>query len=252
MTETGIGQRRRPAESHGLDRLRAAFAQPDDAPHPDDCPALAEIWEGVHGKLLPERLREVVEHMATCSPCAEAWRLALLMERPAAAEQIDEQAAEQAAAEDAAADRWARRPRWRLYAALATAAAAAFAVVLGVHDFRSGQPPPVIAQRGGTADQATATRWLTPSGAVLPRDRAQLRWSGVPGATYDLTVDLEDESGAAKPRAIAALQGLKVTEYTVPMPDLAPVPAGAHLYATLTAHLPDGGSDSISRKLRLR
>ena len=252
MTETGIGWRRRPAESHGLDRLRAAFPQPDDASHPDHCPALAEIWDGVHGKLLPERLREVVEHMATCSPCAEAWRLALLMERPAAAEPIDEHAAAQTAAEDGAADRWVRRPRWRLYAALAAAAAAAFAVVLGVHDFRGGQPPQVIAQRGGTAGQATATRWLMPSEAVLPRDSAQLRWSGVPGATYDLTVDLEDESGAAKPKAIAALQGLKVTEYTVPVPDLAQVPAGAPLGAKLTAHLPDGSSETLVGTFRLR
>jgi len=241
-------------EPRGLDRLRAAFAQPDDAPHPDHCPALAEIWDGVHGKLLPDRLREMVEHMATCSPCAEAWRLALLMERPAAAEPIDEHAAAQTAAEDGAADRWVRRPRWRLYAALAAAAAAALAVVLGVHDFRGGQPPPVVAQRGGTADHATATRWLTPGEAVLPRLGARLRWSGVPGATYDLTMELEDESGAAKPKPIAspAFLGREVTEYTVPMADLARVPAGALLAATLTAHLPDGRSESIVRNFRLR
>jgi hypothetical protein len=243
-------------ELQDLDRLRAAFAHPDDAPHPDRCPAPAEIWEGVHGQLLPDRLRDVVEHLATCSPCAEAWRLALLMERPAASEQVDEQAARQAAertaAEGAAADRWARRPRWRLYAGLAAAAAAAVAVVFGVHDFRGGQPPPVVAQRGGTVEPATATRWLTPGEAVLPRDGVRLRWSGVPGATYDLTVELEDESGAAKPIAIAAQHGLEVTEHTVPATDLARVPAGAALTATLTAHLPDGRSETIVRNIRLR
>jgi hypothetical protein len=241
-------------EPHGLERLRAAFAQPEDPQDPDRCAAPFEIWDGVHGRLPPDRLRDLVEHLAGCASCAEAWRVALLMERPGAGDQAAAPAAGQALAGYLVTDRRASRPRWRLYAALATAAAAAaFAVVLGTHDFRRGEQPAVIAQRGGgTADQAAATRWLTPGEAALPRSVARVRWSGVPGATYDLAVDLEDESGAAKPVPIAAPRGLAVTEYTVPAPNLVDVPAGALVHATLTAHLPDGRSETIFRDFRVR
>jgi hypothetical protein len=232
------------SERYDLDRLRAAFAQPDEAPHPDHCPSLSEIWEGVHGRLPPDRLRDVVEHLATCPPCAEAWRLALLMERPTAADQVP--------AEDAAAVPMAHRPRRRLYGGLAAAAAVLFAVVLGIHDFRRGEAPPVIVRRGGSVDQATMTRWLAPGdGAALKRSGAVLSWSGASQATYDLTVELEDESGTARPIPIVAQHGLTATEVALPERDLARVPAGAHLHARLTTHLPDGRSETISRDFRL-
>ncbi|HVR09686.1 MAG TPA: zf-HC2 domain-containing protein [Thermoanaerobaculia bacterium] len=240
-------------EPRGLERLREAFAQPEEPAHPERCPSVSEIWEGAHGRLPPDRLRDVVEHLASCSACAEAWRLAVLMERTAPGEEAADPRADQALAGDLVLDRRTSRPRWRLYAALAAAAAVAFAAVLGTYELRRGEAPAAVVQRGGsTADQAAATRWLSPGEAVLPRSNARLRWSGVPGATYDLTVDLEDESGAAKPIPIAAAHGLAATEYTVPVPDLARVPAGAPLHATLTAHLPDGRSDTISRDFRLR
>jgi hypothetical protein len=240
-------------EPHGLERLREAFAQPEEPLDQDCCPSLSDIWDGVQGRLPPDRLRDLVEHVATCSACAEAWRLALLMERPAAGDEAVGSTADEALAGDLAGDRRPGRARWRIYAGLATAAAAAFAVVLGTYDFRRAEPPAVVAQRGGgAADQAAATRWLTPGEAVLPRGDARLRWSGVPGATYDLAVDLEDESGAAKPVPIAARRGLAATEYAVPAPELAQVPAGALLHATLTAHLPDGRSEIIFRDFRVR
>jgi hypothetical protein len=248
-------------EHDDLDRLRAAFAQPDEAPHPESCPSLSEIWEGVHGRLLPDRLRDVVEHLTTCSPCAEAWRLALLMEQPAGS--ADGRALAEDASVDRALDRLERRPRWRLYGAVATVAAAAvLAAVLGLgfHDFRRGAAPPtVIALRGGGAGQATATRWIAPGAgatglgaAALPRSDVRLRWTGVPGASYDLVVEIEDESGAAKPVSIAAARGLGATEYIVPAQEVARVPPGAVLHATLTAHLPDGRSEGISRDFRVR
>jgi len=50
-------------ERYDLDRLRAAFAEADEAgepPRPDRCPSQAEIWAGVHGELPSARQREVV------------------------------------------------------------------------------------------------------------------------------------------------------------------------------------------------
>ncbi|HYL05266.1 MAG TPA: hypothetical protein VE075_04460 [Thermoanaerobaculia bacterium] len=244
-------------EPRGLERLREAFAQVEEPPHPDRCPSVSDIWEGAHGRLPPGRLRDVVEHLASCSACAEAWRLALLMERAAPGEEAAGTAADQALAGDVVGDHRTSRPRWRLHAGLAVAAAAAFAAVLGTYELRRGEPPAAVVQRGGgtaeqAADQAAATRWLTPGEAVLPRGDARLRWSGVPGAIYDLSVDLEDESGAAKPVPIAAPHGLAATEYAVPASGLARAPAGAPLHATLTAHLPDGRSETIFRDFRVR
>jgi hypothetical protein len=240
------------SESYDLNRLRAAFAQPDDPAHPESCPSLSEIWDGVHGKLPAGRLRDIVDHLAACSPCAEAWRMALALERPdhaGIAQGIDG-----APAAAAAADGTAGRPRWRLYGAVATAAAAAFAVALGLHDSRRAAPPTapmVLAQRGGPAEPQTATRWLTPSEAALPRRGARLRWSGPPGATYDLTVELVDERGAPEPLMIAAPRGLAATEYrlSVTKPH---EPAETRVHATLIAHLPDGQSEIVFRDFRLQ
>lgn len=243
-------------ERYGLDRLRAAFAEPDETDEPrrpDRCPSHAEIWAGVHGELPPGRLRDVVEHLASCSPCAEAWRVALILERPEGDLGAEWTPAEVSAGTSAASRAPRLQPSWRLYGTLAAAAAAVFAVVLGIHDLRRGEAPPaVIVQRGGPAEPHAATRWLTPSEATLPRDGARLRWSGLPGATYELSVDLVDEQGAAKPIPIAAARGLTATEYTLAARDLARLPAGAPLRAALTAHLPDGQSELVFRDFRLQ
>jgi len=235
-------------ERYDLERLRAAFAEADEAgepPHLDRCPAQAEIWAGVHGELSSARLREVVEHLATCSPCAEAWRVAVILERPEGA-LGEEGAPAKVAADTSAAGRAPHhRPSWRLYGTLA-AAAAVFAVVLGVHGLRHGEAPPAVtAQRGGPAEPHTATRWL-------PRDGALMRWSGPPGATYDLSVELVDEQGTSRPVPIAAPHGLTATEYTLAARDLAHLPAGARLQAALTAHLPDGQSELIFLDFQLQ
>jgi len=239
-------------EPRGLERLREAFAQPEEPAYPDRCPSVSEIWEGAHGRLPPDRLRDVVEHLASCSACAEAWRLAVLMDQAAPGEEAADAAASQALAGYPVPGHRRGHPRWRLYAAMAAAAAAAFAVVLGTYELRRSEPPAAVVQRGGAAGEAAAIHWLTADEAILRRSDVRLHWSGVPGATYDLEIDLEDESGAAKPVLIAMRHGLAATEYTVPAPDLARVPAGAPLHATLTAHLPDGRSDTISLDFRLR
>jgi hypothetical protein len=243
-------------ERYDLDRLRAAFAEPDEADEPrcpDRCPSQAEIWAGVHGELSPGRLREVVEHLASCSPCAEAWRVALILERPEGALGAEGTPPKVSAGTSAARRAPRPKPSWRLYGTLAAAAAAVFAVVLGIHDLRRGEvPPAVFAERGGPAEPHTAARWLTPSEAALPRDGARLRWSGPPGASYDLNVELVDEQGAAKPIPIATPRGLTATEYTLAARDLARLPAGAPLRAALTAHLPDGQSELIFRDFRLQ
>jgi hypothetical protein len=243
------------SEPGDLNRLRAGFAQVDDPQPAHGCPSISEIWEGVHGELPAGRLREVVEHLASCAPCAEAWRVALILERPPAADPLAE---EMPAAHTAAGRQAARLPRLRrrrFYATLAAAAAVAvLAVAIGIYpSLHRGDAPALRAQlRGTAADQAQGTRWLTPDRAVLPRGDARLRWSGAPGTTYDVTVDLEDESGTAKPIPLAAARGLTATGYTLPAPALARAPAGFVPHATLVAHLADGRIETLSLDFRLQ
>ena len=59
----------------GLDRLRRAFAE-DAAESGTDCPPSARIWEAVNGELDPDDAALVVDHVASCGACAEAWRIA--------------------------------------------------------------------------------------------------------------------------------------------------------------------------------
>ncbi|HLX06550.1 MAG TPA: hypothetical protein VKY89_01670 [Thermoanaerobaculia bacterium] len=260
-------------EAPDLARLRAAFAQVEDPPEGDGCPTTAEIWDGLHGALRPERLREVVDHLVSCAACAEAWRIGLLLEGPpeAAPAVISSPSAGVAAAArrsgpDAAASSgghaeselpvvaplhrwWPRRQPVAVSAAVAAfAAAAALVLVLGIWRYLAMPPAAPVTLRGGEA-QAAATRWVTPDGAVLPRREATIRWSGPPQATYDLI--FEDTEGQ-RPPALAAAHGLTAGEYRIPATDLASLPAGAPLHAILTTHLADGTSERIFRNFRLQ
>jgi hypothetical protein len=242
------------SESPTLENLRAAFAQPDDAPDPASCPADGEIWDAVHGALAPGRLREIVDHLAVCTACAESWRVALQFERGDAA--ADRQADRPPAAQRVAAA--VRRPRRWLYAGTAAAAAVVLAGLLVTHDLgdrgdrgdlRKGAGTAGSTLRGGgTAIDPLAPRWLTEAGAVLSRRHAELRWSGPPGTLYDLEVDREVRDERV---AVAAERGTYATIYTLPQAVVSALPAGTGLYAVLTAHLPDGTPKTLFRDLHI-
>jgi hypothetical protein len=258
----------------GLERLRAAFAMVEDTPQPGSCPSSSEIWAGLHGDLQPDRLREVVDHMVGCAACAEAWRVGLLLEAPADAAAAFAPQAEADSAPDAGQrpDGPASLPAlpgrfWpprRNAPVIAAAAALALAAILGTRHFLVTPPATTVVQRGADSEPAV-TRWLTPDGAALPRQAARLGWSGAPQATYDLSVVATDPiqprpasgssgapAGEAAPRPIAAAHGLAATEYLVPAAGLANLPSGAHLRASLTAHLASGASETIFRDFRLQ
>jgi hypothetical protein len=68
-----------------LARLRAAFAAPAVSAkgakeEPEACPPSDRIWLAVRGELPPDELRGIVDHIATCSACAEDWRIAMVFE----------------------------------------------------------------------------------------------------------------------------------------------------------------------------
>ena len=58
-------------------RLRSAFARALLGTHEETgCPAPEEVWDALHGGDAPRRAA-IVDHMAKCPVCAEAWRLAV-------------------------------------------------------------------------------------------------------------------------------------------------------------------------------
>ncbi len=206
------------------ERLRRGFAADRGAPRPADCPPPESIWRAARGELGARDVREVVAHVAACGECAEAWRLAR-----AFAEEAD---GEEGAAEPVAPA--GRRPVLHLGQWAAAAAAVLALVAAGL--WWSGRPgevgqAPVYRGEGGEV----TIRSQVPEGRALPRDHAELAWSGAPaGSTYDLSVSTEDL------RTLDQAEDLEEPRYTVPAKALDGLAAGAKVLWRVEAHLPDG------------
>jgi len=203
-----------------LTSLRQAFAAPLDQTGPAPHLEPETIWDGVHGKLPADAMRESVQHVATCAPCAEEWRLARTLKT------LGEEQEQQTATPLPAPLRFTPRQRqWRNWG-LAAAAALALSVI-GVQWFQT--PPEYRGDQAGVHSQVT-------DGKALPRERFLLKWS-VPapaGATYGVQVSTEDL------RVVASAEGLKTPEYQVPASALAGLPPGAKLFWKIDADLPSG------------
>ncbi|MCA9488952.1 MAG: hypothetical protein KC621_03495 [Myxococcales bacterium] len=60
------------------DALRAAFASALLGPRDMvACPPADAVWDAIHGAVTPEERQRIVDHIAVCPMCAEAWRLAV-------------------------------------------------------------------------------------------------------------------------------------------------------------------------------
>lgn len=207
--------------------LREAFAaRTGPGPGgPGACPAPERIYDAARGALPPGEVREVVEHMALCAECAEAWRLAAALE--------EEARAGGAVAAPAAA----RRP-WYLQPVrvAATVALALVAVAVVWTEVQAPEEEPVF--RGGELE----IRSLLPEGEALPREEAVLRWTPVPeedpgGTTYDVRVTTQDVFVA-----VADVEGLEEPRYEIPAGALEALVAGTELLWRVEAHLEDGRS----------
>lgn len=212
------------------DALRTAGA---DARPRDDCPTAEQIWRAVHLELpLDERLH-IIDHTMGCPSCAEAWRLAMELDRQGATD-LEEPPVPAAAT--------FQLPAWaRIAAALAIVAVGS---ILGRAVWRGFQGSDV--QRGSTP--AVTIRSLLPEAASLPRDAFELQWSsGPPGTRYDVAVT----TTAAE--SVDDSQGLAQPLYRVDPGRLARFPPGTELKWKVTAHLPDGlviQSDSFAVNVR--
>jgi hypothetical protein len=66
------------------DRLRAMFAKAFETAIPtDDCPTPEALLDAFHRQVGPDAANDIVDHVAICPVCAEAWRLAKQTPAPA-------------------------------------------------------------------------------------------------------------------------------------------------------------------------
>jgi hypothetical protein len=208
--------------------LREAFAaRTGPGPGgPGACPAPERIYDAARGALPPGDVREVVEHLAVCPECAEAWRLAAALE---------EEAREEGAAE-AVFPGASRRP-WYLQP-LRVAATVALALVAVAVVWTVVQAPEEAPVWRG--DGELEIRSLLPEGEALPRADAVLRWTPVPeddpeGTTYDLRVTTEDVF-----TSVAEADGLEEPRYTISPEALEDIVPGTELLWRVEARLEDG------------
>jgi hypothetical protein len=203
-----------------LTRLRAAFATPDPAADLRSCPPAETLWSAVRGELGPQELRELLDHIATCSACAEDWRLAVEVNR--------QQEAGSAAVPGKVLP--GRFGRWR---PLAASAALAAGLLLAVGVWRTEVAPQAPTYREASH---ASIHSLLPAGQALPRQDAVLRWSPVAGAaSYDVRVTTEDLF-----TTLAEAKGTTARELRVPADALASLPPGARLLWQVDAVRPDG------------
>jgi hypothetical protein len=208
-----------------LARLRKAFAAPGPAPEPGGCPPSDRIWLAVRGELPPADLRGILDHVATCSACAEDWRIAMAFE--------EEARATGAIAVPAARSRFGMR-------ALRPFLVAAALVVATVTGYQLHQPlhqpkAPVSIDRGGEGEQ-TDIRSLLPTGhEVLSRDHFVLRWTADPRAeSYSLLVS------TSKLDLLFQKEGITGTTFQVPADALKGLRSGAKVSWLVTPVFPDG------------
>lgn len=97
-----------------IDPLREAFRSlGDGASRSVGCPPATRFWDAQHGDLSPEESRQLMDHVAWCPSCAQAWRLAREM-------------GDEGATETSPPERFSARSMFAMAAMLLLAAAAGY------------------------------------------------------------------------------------------------------------------------------
>lgn len=189
------------------------------------CPSPERIWAAAHGELGPVEAREVVDHMAACPACAEAWRLARRLGAATAPAARTLELRDRAAAARPSPG----RPWWL------AAVAAALVATLGIGLREVWMPDGPATFRGS---ETATVRPLVADGATLPRDRFELAWEAVPEALeYDLRLTTAD----LVPMEVR--RGLDAPRHRVPPERLAALDAGSRLFWQVEVVLADGGRE---------
>lgn len=204
-------------------RLRAAFAStsPDDV-NTGDCPRPERIWDAVRNALPRPEARAILEHVAACALCTEAWRLAREIDDGDASEKSE-------GLEEPPSSSYGR------FAAAGAVAAilAYFLVGASVQDLSTG---------GAIARSTVGGDLRLTSSDSLPRASCNPAWTRIDGALYD--VEVSDENL----ELVTAVQGLSSPALQVAEADL---PADGSLLLYILAYDEADGTPLAERTLEL-
>ena len=190
-----------------FEKLSRAWSARDQSTAHEQHPEAQELYEAASGNLERERRLQIIDHVAKCAECTQAWRIAL-----------------EAGAREARVP-VTRRPRHFALAASVILAVGLVTYLVIPVDQRTPQ------YREGVDPLAP----VSAIGVTLPRDRFVLRWSaGPPGTTYLVRLSTADLVPLLDQSDIAA------TELIIPSSVLANVKAGDQLFWQVEARLADG------------
>ncbi len=210
-------------------RLRAAWRASDDAQAPAPCPPSAALWDAADGGLTAAERARIVDHVAACGACSEAWRIA--------AEVGGRPVGRLAPAGRRSGPVWVD---WLAGGATLGLAAAA-TVLLAIR----ATPPSANPWRAGAPPDAVAA---AESPDELPREAFALRWSaGAAGDRYLVRITREDLTPLYTSAIVAD------PTVSVPAAAFAGLPAGTLLYWQVEVVGADGTrTRSFTREVRLR
>lgn len=195
------------SQQEEFEKLSRAWAARDQSSAHEQHPDAEELYEAASGNLERKRRLEIIDHVAKCAECTQAWRIAL--EVGARSEQAPV----------------TQRP-WRF------ALAASVILAVGLVTYL------VIPVDQGTPQYREGVDPLAPVSAIgstLPRDRFVLKWSaGPPGTTYLVRLSTADLAPLLDKSDIA------VAQLAVPSSVLANVKTGEELFWQVEAQLPNG------------
>ena len=182
-----------------------------------DCPEAERLVLSGRGELDPTDDEGVLLHIAECTACAAAWRIA---------REVGPQRAP-------AVHPAARRPPLQRTWVRVVAAAAMLLVVssAGVYFFGPDREVSTVYRE----QEDELLRSLQAEDERLPRERFVLRWSAGPeGTVYDVVITSE------RMEPLSRGLGLDRPEFQVPGETLAEIEPGSRLLWQVTAYLPDG------------
>jgi hypothetical protein len=190
-----------------FEKLSRAWAARDQSTAHERHPDAQELYEAAAGNLDRARRMEIIDHVAKCAECTQAWRIAL-----------------EVGARDAKVS--VTQSPWRF------ALAASVILAVGLVTYL------VIPVEQGTPQYREGVDPLAPVSAIgstLPRDQFTLRWSAGPaGTTYLVRLSTADLA------SLLVKSDVTVTELTVPSSVLTNVKTGDELLWQVEAQLPDG------------
>ncbi|MEE8584015.1 MAG: zf-HC2 domain-containing protein [Acidobacteriota bacterium] len=200
-------------QDQGIEKLGQAWVALADRQRDRGCWLEADqIWDAVRGKLPPLQTRRIVDHLAGCPVCSEAWQLARMLTRDAEVR--------------SALAGW---PSW----AASAAAGVILLAGLGIFQLISPSDSEAVFRRAGRA----SIHSLLSEEEALPREDFALAWTQPPSqhkVTYQLTVATETLD------VIAEAAGLEAPRYRIPQQRLSNLPSGTLLHWQIKAALEDG------------